>query len=126
MIYYKIYVNLFDMCVVLCEFMLKTLNLLVGIENHDAYMLISIMCIDYAPQVFEKLLMWIKWGNHDMLAYVQAYILQLFDKISLWISYEHCNAFQDHAMLYFLCYRVLGVFNTQKFSCWPRATVVTG
>ena len=40
-----------------------------------------------APQVFDRMSMWIKWWNHDMLVYVQAYALQVFDKMSLWMNY---------------------------------------
>jgi len=42
-----------------------------------------IYALSHAPQVIDRMFMWIKWWNHDMLVYVQAYALQVFDKMPM-------------------------------------------
>ena len=41
----------------------------------------------YAPQVFDRISIWINWRNHDMLVYVQAYALQVFDEMLMWFDW---------------------------------------
>lgn len=78
------------MCVGLCGFILKALETVSWDCDHDTCMLVILMSIKYASQVFDKM------SKQNII-----------NKLLMLCYY-------NHAMFYFQCYRVLGVSNTQN------------
>ena len=74
-----------------CESMINPLLVKLDI-NYDAHLLFNTMYIYYAHQVLDKLSMWtIQRMKSCQISLCASYIMQVFDRMSLWMSYDQVH-----------------------------------